>query len=104
MQEIYKELKDTEMLVLAAPIYYHGISGQLKCVIDRFYLALYPTAPESLRKTAMFLSSGDPDMYDGAKFSYDGDFLGYLGLEGCGIFTNHDNDVFGKIRKMADSL
>jgi hypothetical protein len=52
----------------------------------------------------MFLSSGDPDMYDGAKFSYDGDFLGYLGLEGCGIFTNHDNDVFGKIRKMADSL
>ena len=34
----------------------------------------------------------------------DGDFLGYLGLEGCGIFTNHDNDVFGKIRKMADSL
>jgi multimeric flavodoxin WrbA len=104
MQEIYKELKDTEMLVLAAPIYYHGISGQLKCVIDRFYSALYPTAPESLRKTAMFLSSGDSDMYDGAKFSYDGDFLGYLGLEGCGIFTNHDNDVFGKIRKMADSL
>ena len=63
-----------------------------------------PTAPECLRKTAMFLSSGVPDMYDGAKFSYDGDFLGYLGLEGCGIFTNHDNDVFGKIRKMADSL
>ena len=104
MQEIYKELKDTQMLVLAAPIYYHGISGQLKCVIDRFYSALYPTAPKSLKKTAMFLSSGDPEMYDGAKFSYEGDFLGYLGLEGCGIFTNHDNDVMEKIRKMALSL
>ncbi|WP_192932873.1 hypothetical protein [Lachnobacterium bovis] len=31
-------------------------------------------------------------MYDGAKFSYDGDFLGYLGLEGMGIFTNHDKE------------
>ena len=104
MQEIYKELKDTQMLVLAAPIYYHGISGQLKCVIDRFYSALYPTAPKSLKKAAMFLSSGDPDMYDGAKFSYEGDFLGYLGLEGCGIFTNHDMDVMDRIRKMASSL
>ena len=99
MRQIYDALKDAEMLVLAAPIYYHGISGQLKCAIDRFYSALYPTAPKSLKKVAMFLSSGDPDMYEGAKFSYDGDFLGYLGLEGMGIFTNHDADVMEKIRK-----
>ena len=104
MQEIYAELADTEMIVLAAPIYYHGISGQLKCVIDRFHSALYPTAPESLKKVAMFLSSGDPDMYDGAKFSYNGDFLGYLGLEGMGVFTNHDKNVMEKIGKMAESL
>lgn len=104
MQEIYTELKDTEMIILAAPIYYHGISGQLKCVIDRFYSALYPTAPKSLKKVAMFLSSGDSDMYDGAKFSYEGDFLGYLGLEGAGIFTNHDHNVMEKIRKMALAL
>ena len=104
MQKIYDELQDTEMLVLASPIYYHGISGQLKCAIDRFYAQLYPKAPESLRKTAMFLSSGDPDMYTGAKFSYDGDFLGYLGLEGCGIFTNHDSDVLQNIQMMAAKL
>lgn len=104
MREIYSALKDTEMLVLAAPIYYHGISGQLKCVIDRFYSVLYPTAPRSLKRVAMFLSSGDPDMYVGAQFSYDGDFLGYLGLEGMGVFTNHDKDVMEKIRKMAISL
>ncbi len=51
MQEIYSELKDTEMIVLAAPIYYRGILGQLKCVIDRFYSALYPTAQKSLKKS-----------------------------------------------------
>lgn len=104
MQEIYAELNDTEMLILAAPIYYHGISGQLKCVIDRFYSALYPTAPATLKKVAMFLSSGDDNMYDGAKFSYDGDFLGYLGLEGMGIFTNHDKNVMSRIKDMAASL
>ena len=104
MQKIYELLKDTEMLVLAAPIYYHNISGQLKCVIDRFYSALYPTAPKTLKKAAMFLSSGDDDMFVGAKFSYDGDFLGYLGLEGMGIFTNHDENYLEKIREMAAGL
>ena len=104
MQEIYSELADVEMIVLAAPIYYHGISGQLKCAIDRFYSALYPTAPKSLKKVAMFLSSGDADMYEGAKFSYDGDFLGYLGLEGMGIFTNHDRNVMEKIRQMTEAM
>lgn len=88
MQEIYELLQDTDMLVLASPIYYHGISGQLKCVIDRFYSALYPKKPDKLKKIAMLLSSGDPDMYDGARFSYDGDFVGYLGLESVGVFTS----------------
>ena len=104
MEKIYVELADTQMLVLASPIYYHGISGQLKCVIDRFYSALYPKAPKTLSKVAMFLASGDADMYVGARFSYDGDFLGYLGLEGMGVFTNHDEDVEGRIREMAASL
>lgn len=104
MQEIYEHLKDTNMLVLASPIYYHNISGQLKCAIDRFYSALYPTAPKSLKKVAMFLSSGDADMYEGAKFSYDGDFLGYLGLDDVGIFTNHDRSVMEKISEMARGL
>ena len=104
MQGIYDELIDTEMIILAAPIYYHGISGQLKCVIDRFYSVLYPTAPKSLKKVAMFLSSGDADMYDGAKFSYDGDFLGYLGLQGMGIITNHDRNITEKICQMVSEL
>lgn len=87
MQEVYDLLKDAEMIVLASPIYYHGISGQLKCTVDRFYAAAYPKKPRLLKKAAMILSSGDPDMYDGAMFSYEGDFLGYLGLENMGVFT-----------------
>ena len=107
MQKIYAELKDTEMLVLASPIYYHGISGQLKCAIDRFYSALYPKAPECLKYVSMFLASGDKDQYDGARFSFDGDFLGYLGLEDKGFFTcfgGNAEPAVEEIRKMASAL
>ena len=107
MQKVYAELTDTEMLVLASPIYYHGISGQLKCAIDRFYSALYPKAPECLKYVSMFLASGDKEQYDGARFSFDGDFLGYLGLEDKGFFTCSGGIADGaveEIRKMAAAL
>ena len=89
MGEIYELLKEAEMLVIASPIYYHGISGQLKCVIDRFYASAYPAKPAKLKKAAMILSSGDADMYDGALFSFKGDLVGYLGLEDMGVYTAH---------------
>ena len=89
MQEIYVLLKEAEMLVIASPIYYHGISGQLKCTIDRFYSAAYPSKPPNLNKVAIILSSGASNQYDGAMFSYKGDFLDYLGLEDMGVFTAH---------------
>ena len=92
MQEVYNLLKEAEMLVIASPIYYHGISGQLKCVIDRFYSAAYPRRPKNLKKVAMILSSGDANMYEGALFSFKGDFLDYLGLENMGVFTAHGSE------------
>ena len=109
MQQIYNLLNEAEMLVLASPIYYHRISGQLKCVIDRFYSAAYPTKPPHLKKVAMILSSGDADMYDGALFSFQGDFLDYLGLENMGVFTAHgaengSSEKLAELRAFGESL
>ena len=109
MQEVYSFLKEADILVLASPIYYHGISGQLKCTIDRFYSAAYPARPPRLKKIAMFLSSGDADMYDGAMFSFEGDFLGYLKLENMGVFTAHGSEngsaeKLDEIKKFGASL
>lgn len=101
MQKIYDLLKEAEMLVIASPIYYHGITGQLKCVLDRFYSAAYPAKPPKLKKAAMILSSGDANMYDGAMFSYQGDFLDFLGLEDMGVFTAHGGEN-GSLRKLAE--
>ena len=60
--------------------------------------------PGTFKKVSMLLSSGDPDMNVGARFSCDGDFLGYLGLEDVGIFTNHDEDVADRISQMEAAL
>lgn len=92
MKEIYPLLMNSEMLVLASPIYYHGLSGQLKCVIDRFYAIGTAEELPNLKKVAMFLASGDPDMYDGALFSLTGDFEDYLGLEIAGVFTVYGDE------------
>lgn len=104
MQEIYNLLNQAEMLVIASPIYYHGITGQLKCVIDRFYSAAYPGKPAYLKKVAMILSSGDANMYDGALFSFEGDFLDYLGLENMGVFTAYgaENGSPQKLKELKD--
>ena len=99
MQQVYDLLAQAEMLVIASPIYYHGLSGQLKCVIDRFYAAAYPEKPAYLCKVAMILCSGDPDMYTGALFSYEGDFTGYLRLEGMGVLTVHGDATAEDLEK-----
>ena len=110
MQEIYPLMREAEMMVIAAPIYFHGMSGQMKCAIDRLYPMLFPKKPEKLSKVAMFLSSGEPDMYDGALFSYQGDFLDFLGLEGMGVFTmteeeaQHPEDKLAGIRAFGAGL
>lgn len=101
MEKVYNALMDADTLVLASPIYYHGVTGQLKCAIDRLYAMLYPKEQitAKLKKVAMILSSGDPDMYDGARFSYTGDFIDYLGLEDLGIFT-----AYGDERESSEQL
>ena len=84
MQRIYPALDAADMLVLASPVYYHGLSGQLKCVIDRIYA---PGYPRRLRKAALLLSSGSPDVYGGALYTYQHSFLEWLHLEDMGVFV-----------------
>jgi len=37
MSAVYDILKDGECIVVATPLYFYGISGQLKCLIDRLH-------------------------------------------------------------------
>ena len=37
MQIVYEKMANAEMLVIASPVYFYGLSAQLKAVIDRFH-------------------------------------------------------------------
>ena len=106
MQKIYPVLDETEMLVIASPIYYYSYSGQMQCVLNRIYAL---DKPEMLKKTALFLAAGAEGTFDGAVFAYYGNFPGYLKTEDMGIFTASEEeknlaDTAAAIQKMASEL
>lgn len=37
MQDCYRILSEADMIVVATPIYFYGVSSQLKCLIDRLH-------------------------------------------------------------------
>ena len=106
MQEIYPVLEEAEMIVLASPIYYHSLTGQLQCAINRIYAL---DKPKNLKKAALILSSGDENVYDGAIYEYQNSFLNYLKLENMGIYTafdkqNKSEEKLNELREFGCSL
>ncbi len=89
MQEVYPLLEEAEMIVLASPIYYHSITGQLQCAVNRIYAL---DKPKNLKKAALILSSGSDHVYSGAIFEYKNSFLQYLHLEDMGIYSAHGKE------------
>jgi multimeric flavodoxin WrbA len=85
MQELYSLLTEAEMLVIASPIYYFGLTGQLQCAIHRTYAV---GIPSRLKKAALILSSGSDDVYEGAIYEYK-QIVEYMKLEDLGICTAH---------------
>lgn len=65
MQEVYKQLEEADNLIIASPVYFHSITGELKAIIDRLqvYWAGHfrKDRPESyIRKGAYILVGGAP--------------------------------------------
>lgn len=55
------------MIVLASPVYYHSLTGQLQCAINHIYALDKPANP---KKAALILGSGSDQVYDGAIYEY----------------------------------
>jgi multimeric flavodoxin WrbA len=58
MIPILEELRKADALVLATPVYYYGVTAQLKLAIDRFYALL--KAGMSVKRAAFLTTCGDP--------------------------------------------
>lgn len=77
-----EELLAADAIVLSSPIYYFGVSAQLKTVIDRFYSI---NAVIGGKKSVFIATMGNPDVQvcASAKAMYE-KMVVYLGWEDCG--------------------
>ncbi len=107
LYDVLAALKNADIILLASPIYFGQVSGQIKSFIDRMYAFLKPdfyTNPvpsrlESGKKCVMILTQGDP-----TEHSYDDVFNNYAGFfERLFSFEMHKICGFG-LREKEDAM
>lgn len=59
MQDVYPALREADVLVLAGPVYWYGMTSQMKAMIDRMFAGCRKPFP--FKSIAMLLVSGDTD-------------------------------------------
>lgn len=62
LQKIYPIYQNADVVVLASPMYYHAISGQLKCAFDRLF-AIAELSPDYVqpKKECVLLMAAEED-------------------------------------------
>ena len=105
MDKVIEAYKDCDVLVLASPIYYFGMTAQIEAAIQRVYCI---GKPPKATKAVLLLSSGSPNVNDGAIGQYKS-MLAYMGIEDAGIVTaagdeNGTDAKFVEIRAIAKAL
>ena len=67
---IYEKMSQADMLVIASPVYFYGISAQLKAIIDRFHNPIRDTF--HLKKMALLLVGAAtlPELFDAILSEY----------------------------------
>lgn len=105
MMKIYPVYREADIVVLASPMYYWGISGQLKMAFDRLF-AVAELSPdyENPHKACVLLMSAEGDTADNfapVRAFYEG-LTSHLGWENIGVVYAGGNMEAGAIlSKMA---
>lgn len=83
MHVIYDKLKTAEMIVIASPVYFYGVSAQLKAVIDRLHAPIRNDF--NVHKLALLLvaASKKSEVFDSILTQYQL-VLNHFGLEDAG--------------------
>ena len=83
MSQVYEKLKAADVLVVASPVYFYGVSAQLKTLIDRLHT---PMRNEfKMKRLALILVGAAtlPELFDAIKVQYRL-VLNYFKLEDAG--------------------
>ena len=83
MPLIYEKMSQADMLVIASPVYFYGLSTQLKAVIDRCHNPIRDTF--KIKKTAILLVGAAtlPELFDSILAQYQ-PCLNFFKLEDAG--------------------
>lgn len=113
MDKIYPVYKEADIIVLASPLYYWTISGQLKCAFDRlFAVAECNEDYKNPKKDAVLLMAAEGNGFEESVYWYDRlmKHLGWrdLGKVLCGgVFDIGDiegNDKLQDAYKLGESI
>ncbi len=110
MQMVHNELRNTDHLILASPIFFMGVTAQTKAMIDRcqalwvmkYRLGLPVATNQDKERRGLFISvgaRGDPTLFQGARATvksffasidveYAGELL-YSHVDETGAISNH---------------
>ena len=84
MEQIYPAYKEADVVVLASPLYYWTISGQLKCAFDRlFAVAECDPSYTNPRKESVLLMAAEGNGFEETVYWYDR-LMGHIGWKDCG--------------------
>lgn len=83
MTKVYEKLKSTDILVIASPVYFYGISAQLKAMIDRLHTPMRNSFPIKKTRSDSGRAASLPEMFDAIKVQYRL-ALNFFGLEDAG--------------------
>ena len=83
MDAIYEKLRRADVLVIASPVYFYGISAELKAIIDRLHTPMRNTF--AIRKLALLLvgAASLPNLFDPILMQYQM-ILDFFHLQDCG--------------------
>lgn len=84
MQVIYEKLKHADVVAIASPVYFYGISAQLKAMVDRLHTPLRNDF--HIKKLALLLVGAAtlPELFDSIKVQYQL-ILNFFHLEDAGM-------------------
>jgi len=84
MQVVYDKLKCADVIVVASPVYFYGVSAQLKAIIDRLHTPMRNDF--KVKKLALILVGAAvlPELFDSIKIQYQL-VLNFFKLEDAGM-------------------
>lgn len=107
MSQIYPVYKTADIIVLASPMYYWGITGQLKCAFDcLFAIAELNPNYENPQKECILLMASEGNTSDNfapVKAFYEG-LISHLGWKNLGIVYAGGNMNIGDILNKPEQL